>query len=578
MNPSRTRIASLAALVAILALGASIRFSGIQERGPAFFDEGIYTLEGRWIYTASQGLCSALQRKIEETRARENLYTFEDEARRFREGVEGQPPSWGRPAFSLLTALCMGLIGPELFATHLVSAFFGTLAILAVFLLAREMFDPVTALLAALLLALSGYHLIYSTNGLADGSAMCVAIFAFHFYYRSRQPEPSRLNLRSLALSGLLCGVSFTVHDRFLYALLVMCIYEGLDLLLGSRPRSSTLKRCLVLGPAFFVPLVLFEIPYYLGMVFLRRFDQALPFKTYFEELATHHVLNLLDAFAFSRLDLSRFPEIAEAGSRLYNFLTYPYLILRFDGPVLCLLLLAGLVLATRRRSPADRLLLLWFFIPISLFSVSLVSSSRYALVFLPAVMMLAARAFVPLLERLQNMPVLRKIPAPISAILFVILISLSGWLASGEIRSMRCNYEGPADFFRAHGEKHISLQYPVSRAYFGVENVMEPPETIEELRDLYEKGYRYFLVDYRKFFLKPPFDSTGRGRPIEEVANKLEPVFSYVHPCYTAPCYLFEINLFFRLTLKLLREAPALGVDRISIYDLAQYFEPSSN
>jgi len=581
MNFPRTRrnfsSTSLAFLL-ILLLGASVRFFGIQDRGPAFFDEGIYTLEGRWIYTASASLWSAFLRKIEETRSRKNLYTFEDEARRFRENVQGQPPSWGRPGYSLLTGLCMGVIGPKLYAAHAVSALFGTLAILAVFLLARTMFDERTALLAALLLALSGYHMVYSTSGLADGAAMCVALFAFYFYYRSRRGDPARPGLAELFLAGLLCGFAFTVHDRFLYALLVMFACEGLDMLTGNRLRSLTAKRGLLLGSVFLVPLVLFEIPYYLGMVFLRHFEQALPFRTYFEELATHHIFNLLDAFAFPLVDLSGFPEIQEAGSHLWNFLTYPYLFFRFDGPVLCLLFLAGLVLALRNRSPADRLLLVWFFLPFVLFSVGLVTSSRYALVFLPSVMVLSARSVVPLLEVLRRLPGLQRIPAAALWIPFVTLMAVSGWLSSDEIRAMRCNYDAPADFLRAHGSRHVSLQYPVSRAYFGMENVMEPPDTKEKLREFYEQGYRYLLIDYRRFFLRPPFDVTERGRIIAEIERNFEPVFSHVHPCYAAPCYLFEINFFFRMTTKILRDAHALGLDRICIYDLAEVFEGSTN
>lgn len=574
MNALSAKLGTLAALAAILMLGAFLRFSHLRERGPNFFDEGIYTLEGQWIYSASKSLASALKRKLEETRVRENLYTFEEEAKRFREEVQGQPPSWGRPGFSLLIAIAMAFAGPKLFAAHAVSASFGTLAILGVFLLGRRWFDTATGLLAALFLALSGYHLVYSTNALADGSAMTLAVFSFLWYGKSRAAEPAASSGGlAIFVAGLLCGFAFTVHDRFLYCLLVLFLCEGLDFARGLPSRKQTVRRSLVLGAAFFLPLCLFEIPYYLAMVFLRRFNQALPFRTYFEELATHHIFNLLDAFAFSLVDFSDHPEIREAGSHLYNFLTYPYLFFRFDGPVLCLAFLAGFGAALRKPAGGNRILLVWFSVPLVLFSVGLVTSSRYGLVLLPAVMLLGARGLSQTWHRIGKGPQRSGLNRRLLATAGVGLIAVSGWISAAPIRSLVCSYEGPAGFLRAHGPRHVSLQYPVSRAYLGVANVAEPPETREQLRQLYENGFRYFLVDYRKFFLQPPFDSTERPQILRELEDRLDPVYTEHHPCYAAPAYLFEVNLFFRLTLRLVREAKARGVDRIDIYDLASYF-----
>ena len=51
-------------LLAVLAVGAFLCFHEIEQRGPSFFDEGIYTLEGQWIYTAATSLKQAFQRKV----------------------------------------------------------------------------------------------------------------------------------------------------------------------------------------------------------------------------------------------------------------------------------------------------------------------------------------------------------------------------------------------------------------------------------------------------------------------------------------------------------------------------------
>lgn len=564
---------TLCLLLLVVALGGYLRFQDVQQRGPSFFDDGVYTLEGKWIHSFAGAAVSAVQRKIEEIRRRENLYTFEEESIRFAQALEGEPPVWGRPGFSLLTALCMGLIGPKVYTTNVVAAFFGTLSILGVFLLGRAMFGNAVALLSALLLAISGYHLIYSVTGFADGPAMCFALFAVYFYYRSRTTERSGRSLRCVAMAGLMCGLAFTVHDRMLYVFLVLLLNEGIDWARRREAAGLRLKRVFLLASLFFLPLACFEFPYYLGMIILRHFGKVLPFRTYFEELLTHHLFNFLDAFAFAFVDFSQFPEAREAGSRLCNFLTYPYLFLKFDGVVFCLLFLAGAAAALIQKRYEDRLLLVWLVVPFVLFSLGVAASVRYALVFMPAATLIAGRSLW-LLQAGTNKAGIAGRPARLAlGSALVVALLLSGSHASREIRAMRCAYDKPAAFLQEHGTKHISMQFPVSKAYLGARNVKEPPDTEEQLEELYREGFRYFLIDYRKFFVRPPFDRTGKGLIIQDIESTIEPVFSFVHPCYTAPCYIFELNVFFRLTLKMVREARRLGVDQVRIYDLQEYF-----
>ncbi len=572
---SQSKVIVSLLLLVVLALGAFVRFHEIDRRGPVFFDEGIYTLEGRWIYTASSSLWSAFLRKLEEARSHRNLYAFEEEAERVRNGIKGEPPVWGRPAFSLMTAISMAILGPgKLYAANAVSAFLGTLSILLLFLLGRRMVSTGAALAAAFLLAISGYHYAYAVSGLADVSALCVSLLSFLLYRRSLHADDAagpeeHLRLGWTVLAGLSAGFAFTVHDRYLYGLLVLFLHEGVDLIRRNRTFRGSLKRLFAMGSSFLFPLFLFELPYYLAMVFLRRHQHALPFRTYFEELFTHHVFNLLDAFALPLLQLPDLPELREAGSHFYNFLTYPYLFFRFEGVVFPLLFLVGLGLTIRRRRRTDALLLLWIFVPLLLFSLGLSTSIRYGLVFLPAVMIVAGRGLIRVSRWIGGLPVARRLPPSSIVTILLLAAGLSNFAATRQTRALRCSYDEPARFLREHGSKHISLQFPVSRVYLGVENVKEPPYGWDMLKEAYRQGYRYFLVDFRENFLRPPFDTTGRWEVIDAIERRLEPVFTCVQPCYSAPCYLFEVNPFFLLTLKIVREAHQRGLDVIRIYDL---------
>jgi hypothetical protein len=216
---------------------------------------------------------------------------------------------------------------------------------------------------------------------------------------------------------------------------------------------------------------------------------------------------------------------------------------------------------------------MVWFLVPFVLFSLGLVTSVRYALVFMPTAILIAARGLWALFEPLTKATVKKRTlrGALIGVILF--LVTGSGWYASREIQAMRCSYTAPVEFLKRHGTKHISLQYPVTRAYVGVENVKEPPLTVEMLKEYYQEGFRYYLIDYRKMFMQPPLTVAETGKIIEDIESTIQPAFSYVHPCYTLPCYIFEINISFRLTLKMVRKAHQLGVDQIRLYDLSEYF-----
>jgi len=260
LSEQNTRVLKVSLLIAILALGAFLNFRGINERGLTAYDEGIYSLEGRWIYTASSAVWSAFMRKAEETRTRQDLYTYEEEAQRIKDEIDGRAPTWARPLFSLAIAICTAIVGPEANTSILTSAFFSTVSIFAIFLLARAMFQTWTALLAAFLLAICGYHHVYAVMGLAANTAMCFSLFAFIFFYKTCTGDKDHLHLPMILLAGLFCGLSFAAHDRFLYSLLIMLAYLGLDFILNKGSRRVALTKGFLLGVAFLIPLLMFEI------------------------------------------------------------------------------------------------------------------------------------------------------------------------------------------------------------------------------------------------------------------------------------------------------------------------------
>ena len=195
-------------------------------------------------------------------------------------------------------------------------------------------------------------------------------------------------------------------------------------------------------------------------------------------------------------------------------------------------------------------------------------------MVFLPAVLLLAARSFLMLTDWAKGYSGVIKMPRALLAGILVILVVASNIFATAELRAQRCSYDVPLEFFRQHGTKHISPQAPVSRAYLGVAEVKDAPYSMDELHEFYQQGYRYYLIDYHRFSMNSPMDTTGRGEVINFIEESLSPVFTYVHPCYSSLAYVFEPNFFFWLTLKAMDEVTERGIDQILIYDLSQLYQ----
>jgi hypothetical protein len=97
-----------------------------------------------------------------------------------------------------------GMLGRNLDGLRLVSVFFGTLTIPALYLLARQLVDQSTALLAALLLAVFPPHLAFSRLGMNNIADPLFGTLALAFLVRSWQ----RQDTRNLVLAGVMLGLT----------------------------------------------------------------------------------------------------------------------------------------------------------------------------------------------------------------------------------------------------------------------------------------------------------------------------------------------------------------------------------
>lgn len=148
--------------------------------------------------------------------------------------------------YTVLQGWTVDALGPSLLALRLVSAFAGTLTVAALYLLARELFDRETALIAALVLATFPPHVHFSRTGINNVVDPLFGVLALAFLARGiRRTTPLRPRLADFALAGAMLGLTQVFYEggRLLFPPLVLILalinwralrWRGLAVLVGS--------------------------------------------------------------------------------------------------------------------------------------------------------------------------------------------------------------------------------------------------------------------------------------------------------------------------------------------------------
>src|SRR3989338_6017843 len=195
----------------ILFLGVFFRFYGLSEIPPGLYPdeamngnnalEAITTGDFKWFYPENNG----------------------------REGL-----------FINIQALSIWLFGNEPWALRAVSALFGTLTILGIYFLTKELFykkerAELIALLAAFFLAASYWHLNFSRIGFRAITVPFFAAFGIYFLLKALRKGA----LSDTVLAGLSLGLGFYGYIAFRFIPLIAAVPIGAALLSWWRRRES---------------------------------------------------------------------------------------------------------------------------------------------------------------------------------------------------------------------------------------------------------------------------------------------------------------------------------------------------
>ncbi|MEE8574230.1 MAG: hypothetical protein V3T30_02355, partial [Thermodesulfobacteriota bacterium] len=218
------------ALAAILILAVFFRFYKLTELPPAFHvDEAINGIKSR------QALLSGDFKFYYEIRSLASIN--EDEEFSKEEKLTGEflssshrkhmHETFGREGlYTNFGAISMWIFGDGPWSIRAVSAFFGAITVLGLFLMAREIFfriegrgkDPSTAwlpppevfaLLAAFFLAVSFWHVNFSRIGYRAILTPAVTVFLFYFLFKGLRGGRAGVNF---LLAGALSGVGFHTY------------------------------------------------------------------------------------------------------------------------------------------------------------------------------------------------------------------------------------------------------------------------------------------------------------------------------------------------------------------------------
>jgi hypothetical protein len=564
-------------LVLSVIYGGYLRFEHITDREPFICDEADYISEALFLNSLFHAIQNTVSLYLEEKRTGQDVWKKETQIETFKNALEGHAPILARPGHVLLIALTMAFVEDPIAAAPLESAIFGTLSILLVFLLGMTLYRPWVGVLAAVLLAISPYHIWYSRSGFAEADTTFFLLLTVLLYYLSQKRSSTWL----MALTGLACGTGFLVHHRFVLFLGVLWILEGIVAATRKGPgRKGQWIRFLLLNGTFVLPILSIEALYHIALVAFQAAGKVMPCATYFSQL-----LIILGYIQFNNLIPYRY------FFEWYNFLTYPYLFWILEGPLFFVFFLGGVFTIFKKRGLESLIVGILLVGPLVFYSYWN-ANARFVSIVIPFYSV-AAGLFCVEAIRWVSRKGIRWGGAMGALVGALVLLQVGMSLQrTRELLDLKVGYREAFSWIQEQSEgapRAISSYPHFSELYLGKEGSKKMPSTEQELREHYEEGFRYVvLVDFLMYYLKRleapalarlPAAKASRGSAdlAKRIGKEQKPV--YVVPCSfcISPLNILEINTQFRASLRFMDAARAEGFGPIRVYDLRTELYPSN-
>ena len=496
-------------LIAIIVLGAFLRINGLKQQAVIFFDEGQVAVRALDIL--------ALIKDPPQT----------DQARNYIDT---------KLFWVLLVAAGRALVANTYLVAKSLSAACGIATILLTYLLARRFYrDETVALLSALFLAVSSYHVFYCRLALPDAAAAFLALLGFYCYSRALSGRWTLAALAGLAFSGALM-----VHYRSAALLVFFPAAEAIRIISGKVRLRSAAPRLMVFVSMIFLSAVAFEI-WARGRLGLSFWDTVIFFQ--------------------QRYSGWNFDPVA-----LYAYLRF---IMDYDG-ILAVLLLAVSLLFLKGRYPT---LLPLSFVALQIFlcSTTLFKFPRLLSTILPLLSIVYAATcanllYDPLLLRFRK------------ALVVLAVLGLGATTVKAYQDTTRWKAYAPevAAWFRQNiGEQEtvLATNHAVLFGYLPVKSfVLLSDQRAEDLAEYLQHGVQYVIIDPHKYTWHA-YNHGGKEMIIHWLEQTCQPIHSFpaFHPELFQRFLREHSHPTLRQSLNALEHVDEPTANRIHVYDIQQ-------
>jgi 4-amino-4-deoxy-L-arabinose transferase-like glycosyltransferase len=181
------------------------------------------------------------------------------------------PENFGREGlFINIQALSVKYFGIHSWALRGVSAVFGVLTVLGLYLLAKELFDWQIAAISSFLLAISFWHVNFSRIGFRAIMLPFILVYAFYFLWRGIK----RSRLRYFFWAGVFGGLGFYTYTSYriapLIAVIIFLSYWAFLKKAYSGPEYEHTRNRFLAGFSLMM-IVTFFVALPIGIYFLRN-------------------------------------------------------------------------------------------------------------------------------------------------------------------------------------------------------------------------------------------------------------------------------------------------------------------
>jgi Dolichyl-phosphate-mannose-protein mannosyltransferase len=454
---SRATSLHVLAVTLIVILASVLRFAELPSRGLIYWDEGKFLLEGVRLETGLRLLAGA-----------------------HTSMPEGKAIGTAKPTHALLIAFSFALLGVHDYSALFLNALASVLAVVLVYRIATLLFDSAIGVVAALVLAVSEYDVIYARSALSESDATALLLLGALLWLRERcGVTRTRRSVGLLLAAALVFGLAFTTNYRISVYVAVVIAF---DLLYGLKPRG--LRQTVLRGAQWVVGIAIAPILWQIVDVLARARGTVL-----FRSEITHRPTTYFGEALY---------QIHQGKQSEFAFGPLPYLqwYVAYQGWMLALLLALGVVIALRVRSFAWLVVLCPVAVPYLLYIWAPIIVPRNLAAAIPFASILIAAALVLTVRRLANARVF-----VVVLLVIAVVLGADGARRSWRLSAERSGFTRAAGFIELHYARVVltTNEAPVFYLRGSTDHchAAKVPHSLQQLSADVRAGYSYALMDH---------------------------------------------------------------------------------